>query len=293
MSGARVIWVVVVVVACSVMAAPCAQAAYLAGYWPLDTAPGGQTPDVSGSGHDGTLLGSPNPSVVAGQISNALQFSGAWSGEDQRVQLGTPATDPALFMAGDFTATMWLKPTLPPGTTTGEGRIAYANYRYSATGSEVRGVYLGRVWSGSNTFEFRVYDANGSAAVASAPNFFTTNPTQGYLDEWVHVAGVFEAGTAARLYIDGVQVAVDTTAVPASVAYKTGVPLNIGRRGGGQSEWAGLIDDVALFNGALEPWQIQGLASGSITPLNVPEPATMTLLGLGALGLLARRRRKP
>ena len=59
-----------------------ASRADLVGYWPLDTVVSGETPDVAGGGHDGNLLGTPNPTLATGQIGNALEFSGAWSGQD-------------------------------------------------------------------------------------------------------------------------------------------------------------------------------------------------------------------
>jgi hypothetical protein len=59
------------------------------------------------------------------------------------------------------------------------------------------------------------------------------------------------------------------------------------------SAWEGYLDDVAVWNGYADDATWMGLYNGTYTPLTapfiVPEPMTLTLLGLGAM-LLRRKK---
>jgi hypothetical protein len=52
---------------------------------------------------------------------------------------------------------------------------------------------------------------------------------------------------------------------------------------GGQASYVGDIDDVRMFT--FDP-----ATDNAVAALNVPEPATMTLLALGGIAMLRRRR---
>lgn len=100
-------------------------------------------------------------------------------------------------------------------------------------------------------------------------------------EQWHHLAGVYD-GSFYTLYVDGVQ---DGAAVPAtgSIAQTTSHKFTIGAfesSGVIKKYYAGLIDEVRVFDEALDAAQIAAL---------VPDPATMALLMAG--GLLIRRRR--
>ncbi len=89
------------------------------------------------------------------------------------------------------------------------------------------------------------------------------------LDEWAHVTGAFADGVKS-LYING-RLAAQSTAATA-LGLNTQRPLRIG---GGATEadgnywWYGLLDDVCLYNRALSPEEVAGLA-GMTTSLPKP-----------------------
>src|SRR5207247_1117067 len=69
----------------------------LIGHWPLD----GNTNDISGNGHDGTIIGSPQPTI--GAIGGAYNFDGA-SGID----VGNLD-----FSSGKYTVSGWVRTREP------------------------------------------------------------------------------------------------------------------------------------------------------------------------------------
>ena len=108
------------------------------------------------------------------------------------------------------------------------GGMVYALYANQDTGRP-----LGQVFIGSER------NAVGTASLT--------------VDTWSHLAATFD-GANLRLYVNGALVA--TTAVAGSMAASTGV-LRIG----GNSVWsewfAGLIDEVRIYNRALTQSEIQ------------------------------------
>ena len=105
--------------------------------------------------------------------------------------------------------------------------------------------------------------------------------------EWHHLV-VTRSGTDVltdvAVYVDGV--AMSQTALGAG-SMSTADAIRIGARADGTQRADGGMDEVALFNTELSASDVTDLYNAAI-----PEPATMTLLGVGGLLALVRRRRK-
>jgi len=120
--------------------------------------------------------------------------------------------------------------------------------------------------------------SNGSAVISL--NDTETLP----LDQWLHMAGVYNPGEAMELYLNGELQVTKTTDVPASQHSNNSTSVFIGHRPAcGDCGWYGALDEVRIYNEALTQAQIQAVMA-------IPEPATMLMLGLGGLALIRRKR---
>ena len=79
------------------------------------------------------------------------------------------------------------------------------------------------------------------------------------MNEWHHIVGVFSPNNFIKLYKDGV-ITANTFTTLSCIAYQTGDLLKIGRRSAeNQSYFAGLIDDVRIYNRALSDAEIKAI----------------------------------
>jgi hypothetical protein len=174
-----------------------------------------------------------------------------------------------------FTVALWAK---PDDTPTAEmyliGKVG--------SNSSNRGWSLRRV-TGTDDLILSYFDliSGGTGPEITASNFFTN-------DVWTHIAVTFSASNEIKFYKDGVNVKTETGAnVLASLAAGNNGAFTVGHRGrtDGQS-WAGLLDDVRVYDETRSDAQIQEL----LVP--VPEPGSWILMAIAIGGVLARRRRR-
>jgi hypothetical protein len=185
--------------------------------------------DVSGNGNHGQMTNAVRS--ASGRYGRALSFNGTNS-------IVSVTDTPSLDLTTGMTLSAWVR----PGATTGwrtvvlkerASSLSYALYSHSG---------------GSQPAGFIANPVDTDAAGGSAP-----------LNTWTHLALTYD-GTILVLYVNGVEV--DRTGPPGAILTSAGA-LSIG----GNNVWGewfnGLIDEVRIYNRALNPAEIQ-------TDMNTP-----------------------
>ena len=227
----------------------------LVGWWKLDEPSGATVADSSGYGFDAAILGS--SARVAGPVDGAVQFT---DGLNDAIFLDHPVD-----LGDEWTITAWFKDLWPNNRWRTLARGKAGDHQILVqTGGYLLGTYDNVTATGwhPSTFDMSTLD-----------------------DEWHHIAAV-GAGGATKFFIDGAYVGMSDFQSLSDVWV-------LGNHTGRDQKFAGYLDDLALFDVALSPDQILRLAERTGTPANVvPEPATLSLLGIGGVVALLRRRRR-
>ena len=195
---------------------PLSAAADVMGLWHMDGASSGQTPDSSGRGLHGTVVG---PVVTPlGRFNAGLTFNGT----NQYVEVA----DDAGLEAPAFTVEAWVYPDLVDDR-------AFISKEQGGTGYRLGTDAAGRA----------IFVVNGTACAA-------TEPLRSR--QWHHMAGAYD-GQMVRLYVDGLlraTVALDSADVSSSA------PLRMGTDNAGAGDFAGWMDEVAVHSRALTAEEI-------------------------------------
>jgi glucose/arabinose dehydrogenase len=220
----------------------------LVGSWSFDEGSGTVATDSSGRGNTGTLGGGPTW-TSSGRHGGALSFDGTndWV---------TVADSASLDLTGPLTTTAWVRPASLGSwrqvvMKETSGGLAYALYANGESGNRPAGYYsIGGADRG----------VDAPAALASGT--------------WTHLASSFD-GTTMRMFVNGVQVA--STPFAGSVP-TSGSPLRIGGNGVWGEWFAGLIDEVRVYNRALSAAEVSadsltGGAADTVPPTAPGTPA--------------------
>ena len=197
-------------------------------HWELDETEGGIAYNSVGD-HDGTLNGNPLWQPAGGKLNGALQLDGI----DDYVS--TPfILDPS---KGSISAFAWIKGGAPRQVIISQIGV------------------FGGTWLGTNSSE-------GKLMTGLSDMYFGALESESVITDgqWHHVGLVYDLYALHRhLYLDGVEVTVDSDYV-AGVPSDGGLYIGTGKAMEPGTFWSGLIDDVRIYNRALNTEEIAALA---------------------------------
>lgn len=262
--------------------------ASLRAYWTFDEGSGSYAFDSSGNDNHGLLVadtehgdsaapltGTTQPNWIAGvRGTGALEFC---AGENNYNSVWVAKSDSLKDLMGYWSFSLWLREDNKDAGPSGGGYdrvISCPNYE----------IELGA--AGWNYDYFWPYNTSSMQTDIGA--------NYGTLGQWYHMAVTYD-GQYLRKYLNGGEV---------YSSYIPGVGLHnswddsgwadavfkLGCQTWPNKDWfEGAMDDVAIWGDQyLTADQVLGLYEGTLTPMDIPEPASLALLALG--GLLLRKK---
>lgn len=257
----------------------------LLNYWALEADASDTASGLAGSSGATTDNGSVNgnTSFVPGKFGNAASFDGV---AGSNITVADGGASAAGGFANDIDRTgssvsisVWVQAAA--WSTGWQGIVAHgegADYRIARRGSDnpVKLAYAGGVG-----------DIQTGTTYGAAPD------GDGL---WHHIVAISENGVSTRLWVDGVLEATGgaPNIGPSGANGGTGNNvLCIGCNPDNGREFNGLIDDIGMWDRAISEEEIGWIYHGGIAGndlASIPEPSSVLLGLIGALGLLRRRR---
>jgi len=239
----------------------------LVAHWPFDEGSGTIAHDASGNGHDGSFEGSPQWTRPGW---NGIGWSLQFGGDNDRL------TVESFDLTGSgITLAAWINVT----TFQDDARLIS-----KSEGSGTPDHYWAMILSGSgeNNLEFRLRTDTGGTSRYSAPD---THDLQA--DEWTHIALTWDASDQfMRFYKNGEEIFSQSKAGGA-VGTNPDVKIAIGNQSASVADAAGrirpfggLIDDVVMYDRALDKEELEAVMSGlkGVPYARKPEPANGSML---------------
>ena len=256
-----------------------AQAAYVdvvdglspLGYWRLGESSGTTATDRAGS-YNGTYAGGvtlDQTGALSGDSDTAIYFDGS----DDVLTMG-PSAD--LVLTGDLSISLWFKMASLPGGASNEPLFTLT--ADAATSGTAKLAELAIDQNGDIVYTHEYGDQGSNEQTYT----FDTNLD---LDTWYNIALVRDSGAGDRdvlLYVD--TSLIDTYSYSSEAEGYTEGTLSIANYSG--SKFNGTMDEFAIFDSQLTSQNVTDIYNAA----QVPEPATMMILGLGAVVLIRRRK---
>ncbi len=219
-------------------------------HWKLDEASGSTAIDSIG-GHDGTLTN--GPVWTSGRVDGGLDFDGV----DDYVDLTSDFGLTNIFDGG-ATVTAWIYPR-----GWGESENARILDKASAVSGDRDGWMIG-LRGEDEALQF-------AQGFTGTRGFWRSQEDTIVLNEWVHIAVVYDASSVANdaeIYLDGVlQTPLVEITPTGTVASDEGIRLRMGNYAQDTSRtFDGVIDDVRIFDRMLNATEVGELAAAGGSP---------------------------
>jgi hypothetical protein len=228
----------------------------LVGWWKFEAGEGTTALDWSGHENHGTLMAGDTGNVqwVPGLFNLALEFPG-----DNQGWVELP---PGIVTSASGSIVMWINTTQGNSANNDEGHIWWACDEFGGNGGGgADEMHLNMDDPGEGQLDFFwEEDGAGSDITLEYDNIGSTG--------WRHVAATWDLTDGMRLYVDGQQV--DFAAHNTNV--KNFVVMRLGRPWEGGRWYAGLMDDVRLFDYAISAAQVNEIMSKGEDPLRAGSP---------------------
>ncbi|BDS07966.1 hypothetical protein NT6N_30060 [Oceaniferula spumae] len=239
--------------------------ASLVAWYPLDS----DALDASGNGHHGAVVGG---TVNFGQAgANANTVSSAAFPDNGHITVPYSAA----LNSSTFTVTMWVNTTSTAGFTSPlTSRDDVPN-----PGGSTHGYILYNDVGGNWNFW------NGTGAGSGTWDQLVGGGVS--INTWTHIAMTYDGGTSTKtIWINGVNAGSKTVGHSVNGPQTEDLHIGSGSDAGTNFYFSGNIDDVTIWDEALDQAAIQSIMIDS-----VPEPTSTLLLGLGLISVAFRRNR--
>jgi hypothetical protein len=223
----------------------------LVGQWEFDTGSGTTAYDSSGNSYDGTIVDASWVDSLP-ELDDALDFEGP-------DYISIP-NDVLATLDDQITIAFWQfgDPTMQPAA-------GYILQAIDVNGEDIFSV-RGRTTGGFSFSAGR--DANGLDTISNTPSLY------GYEARWNHWAFVKDATSGyMKIYFNGSSVYTKAYGIDATRTMDTAVTITIGADADAMSSYDGMIDDVRIYDAAMDSTTIYNIYAAGINYARNPSPA--------------------
>jgi hypothetical protein len=261
------------------LSAQVAQAAYVdvvdalnpLGYWRLGEASGTTATDYTSS-HNGTYSGTGVTLGATGALSGDSDTAVVFDGENGIIDIG-PHTD--LLLTGDLSVSLWFKVTAFTTSSTPDPVFALVADAPGSGAAKTAELAVDKNGDIVYTHEYGDQGSNEETYV-----FSTADLSE---DTWYNIALIRDSSAKdVHLYIDNSLL--DTYSYTTQTDGETEGTLHIGGYTG--TNFDGTVDEFAIFNSQLTGQNVTDIYNAA----QVPEPATIMIISLGAAVFIRRRK---